>query len=460
VIDLVPVLAHGLTGRADLPIPAWLFAWAAGAVLVVSFVLLGALWKTPRLEGSPRRSLPHWLSGAVTNRVVEILCGTLGVFLLCVTIWAGFAGVNAPGENFGPTFVFVIFWVGLVAVSALFGDVFRAFNPWRAVGRAAGWVVALALPGRLEGALPYPDRLGRWPAAAGLFAFVWLELASPTGAEPRTLAAAVLVYTCVTFLGMGIFGVDSWIDRGEAFSTYFNLFSRMAVFERRGREIVLRRPLAGLTDLVALPGTVAVLAVMIGTLTFDGLQETSVWAEVGVRIADFFQRLGAGFVLADELASGIGAALMVGLVAGFYGLAIRGARTVGGDFGQGELSGLFVHTLVPIAFAYSLAHYMTFLIFQGQAMGFLVSDPLGNGRDLFGTADWSIDLTVIGATVTWYCQVAVVVAGHVGGLILAHDRALVLYDDPRAAVRSQYWMLAVMIGFTSLALWLLSQANV
>jgi hypothetical protein len=199
---------------------------------------------------------------------------------------------------------------------------------------------------------------------------------------------------------------------------------------------------------------------MIGTVTFDGLQETSVWAEIGLRVADFFQDLGMGFVLADELASGIGAAVMVALIAGFYSLAILGARTVGGSFGQDELARLFVHSLVPIAFAYTLAHYLTFLLFQGQAMGFLVSDPLGDGSDIFGTADWSVDLALIGATVTWYCQVAIVVAGHVAGLVLAHDRALVLYDDPRASLRSQYWMLAVMIGFTCLALWLLSQANV
>ena len=458
MIDLL--LAHGLSGRSDLPIPAWLFAWVAGAVLVISFVLLGALWKTPKLEGSSRRPLTHWISRLLTSTALEVLCGALGVFLLAVTIWAGFVGVNVPGENFAPTFVFVIFWVGLVVVSALFGDVFRAFNPWRALGRAAGWTVARVLPGRLEGALPYPEGLGRWPAAAGLFAFVWLELASPNSAEPRTLAAATLIYTCVTFLGMGVYGVDPWINRGEAFSTYFNLFSRMAVFERQGSEIVLRRPLAGLTDLTPLPGTVAVLAVMIGTVTFDGLQETSVWAEIGPRIADFFQDLGMGFLLADELASGIGAAVMVALIAGFYSLAILGARTVGGGFGQDELARLFVHSLVPIAFAYTLAHYLTFLLFQGQAMGFLVSDPLGDGSDIFGTADWSVDLALIGATVTWYCQVAIVVAGHVAGLVLAHDRALVLYDDPRAALRSQYWMLAVMIGFTSLALWLLSQANV
>ena len=118
-----------------------------------------------------------------------------------------------------------------------------------------------------------------------------------------------------------------------------------------------------------------------------------------------------------------------------------------------------MHTLVPIALAYVSAHYLTLLLFQGQAIVFLSSDPLGDGSDLFGTAGRSVDYSVIGANATWYSQVAFVVAGHVTALVLAHDRALALYDDARLAVRSQYWMLAVMVGFTSLALWLLSQSN-
>jgi hypothetical protein len=56
-------------------------------------------------------------------------------------------------------------------------------------------------------------------------------------------------------------------------------------------------------------------------------------------------------------------------------------------------------------------------------------------------------------------QVVALVAGHVGGLTLAHDRALATYRSHEEAVRSQYWMLVVMVGFTSLGLWLLSAVN-
>jgi hypothetical protein len=147
------------------------------------------------------------------------------------------------------------------------------------------------------------------------------------------------------------------------------------------------------------------------------------------------------------------------LIAGFYFLGVKGAESVGGGLSRERLARGFVHSLVPIAAVYALAHYLTLLVFQGQAVGYLASDPLGKGWDLFGTADAAIDFGVLGQNPTWYIQVGAVVLGHVAALTLAHDRALSLYDDTRKAVRSQYWMLAVMVGFTSLALWLLAQAN-
>ncbi len=161
-----------------------------------------------------------------------------------------------------------------------------------------------------------------------------------------------------------------------------------------------------------------------------------------------------------ESAFFIGQLLAVGIVYGFYRLGIAGARSVGGDLDARELGQEFVHSLVPIAFAYVAAHYLTQLLYQGQSLWFLASNPLGHeGTDFFGTADRAIDYGVIGATTAWYYQVAFVVVGHVAALILAHDRALVTYDKPRLAVRSQYWMLVIMVGFTSLALWLLAQSN-
>ena len=131
-----PAFAHGLTGRADLPIPIWLFSWGAAVVMVVSFAALATLWTKPRLEDDRFRPLPDALGRVLTSRGMEILCGLVGVLLLVVVIVCGFAGAQVASQNLAPTFVYVVFWLGFVPVCVVFGDVFRAFNPWRAVGRA------------------------------------------------------------------------------------------------------------------------------------------------------------------------------------------------------------------------------------------------------------------------------------------------------------------------------------
>ncbi len=202
------------------------------------------------------------------------------------------------------------------------------------------------------------------------------------------------------------------------------------------------------------------LAVIIGSVTFDGASEADPWTGIAPDIAQFFQDVGLSPQNALELTFLLGLLGAVVLVWCFYRLGVLGAKSVGGGFSADRLANAFIHSLVPIALAYTAAHYFTLLLFQGQAIVYLSSDPLGDGSDLFGTADNQIDYTLIGGEATWYWQVGFVVVGHVAALVLAHDRALELYDDARLAVRSQYWMLAVMVGFTSLALWLLSQSNV
>ena len=274
------------------------------------------------------------------------------------------------------------------------------------------------------------------------------------------MAIAALVYSAATFIGMALYGVEEWSRKGEAFGVYFNLFSRISPWTTRDGQVGLRKPLSGLAAWKPLPGAVLLLAVMIGTVTFDGAAEAPVWTGIAPDIQDAFVSLGLSPEKGLEAAFFIGQLLAVGLVYGFYRLGIAGARSVGGDLSSRELGDAFVHSLVPIAFAYVAAHYLTQLLYQGQSMIFLISNPLGqDGTDFFGTADRAVDYGVIGATTAWYYQVGFVVVGHVAALILAHDRALVTYDKARLAVRSQYWMLVIMVGFTSLALWLLAQSN-
>jgi hypothetical protein len=460
-------VAHGIVGRSDLPIPEWLFGWAAAVVLVVSFVALAVLWPEPKLSRAGFRPLP-WLSRVVRSRPVDLLCGLAGVLLLVLTVYAGLDGSETATANFAPTFVYVIFWIGLVGVSVLFGNVFKALNPWRALGRTVSWVARTAARAPMPAPLSYPERLGHWPAAVGIFLFAALELAVSDGDAPRTVAIAALVYSAIQFVGMALYGVEEWTERGDGFSVYFALFARISPWAVRDGVLGVRPPLAGLADFRALPGTVGLLAVMIGSVTFDGAAEAPIWTGIAPDISDFFQTLGLSPQNALELTFLIGLTAAIAIVYGFYMLGVRGAQSVGGGFSTGELSRAFVASLVPIAFAYVAAHYFTLLLYQGQAIltlstnpfGFLASNPLGEpGTDIFGTADRSIDYTVIEATAAWYWMVGFVVLGHVAALTLAHDKALTIYSNVKLAVRSQYWMLAVMVGFTSLALWLLSQAN-
>jgi hypothetical protein len=451
--------AHGLVQRANLPIPEWLFGWAAALVLIVSFVALAILWPQPKLERPSWRPLPLGLGGVLGSRVVEVVCGMIGAALLVLVIAAGYAGPDSALDNFAPTFLLITFWVGMVFASVVLGDVFRAFNPWRAVGRAVGFAVIRLRGGRAPRHRPYPERLGRWPAALALLVFTWIELVSGWGEQPRTLVSAALGYSVLTWIAMATYGVEQWTKRGEAFSVYFNLFSRLSPIETRGRVVGVRPPLSGLPRLDEAPGTVGLVAVMIGTVTYDGLTQGSLWKDIAAELEDALTTLGVPASAAPEVAGTIGLLGGVALVAGFYYLGIEGARTVGGDLRAERLRQAFVHSLIPIAMVYVAAHYLTFLIFEGQAISYLASDPLGQGWDLFGTAASSIDYGVLSQNDAWYLQVGLVVAGHVAALVLAHDRALALYPRVNLAVRSQYWMLGIMVGFTTMALWLLAQAG-
>ena len=437
--------AHGLVQRTNLPIPEWLFGWAAAIVLVASFAALAVLWPAPRLQEPGWRALPAGIGRVLGSRPVEWLCALIGVALLVVILLAGYVGRGSALDNLAPTFILIDFWVGLVFVSVLFGDVFRAFSPWRAI--------------RLPGFRPYPESWGRYPAAIALLAFTWIELVSGWGDHPATLASAALGYTVYTLVMQAVFGTETWTRNGEGFAVYFNFFSRISVWETRDREVGLRPPLGGLPRLDAYTGTVFFVTVMIGTVTFDGFSQGQLWKDLSVDAAQAIDGI-VGLDAAPKVVATAGLLVAVALIGLFYRLGIDGARSVGGEHGTAELRRAFIHTLVPIALAYVVAHYLTFLLFEGQATFYLASDPFGRGWDVFGTADRAIDYTYLSQNGAWYLQVAVVVIGHVCALILAHDRALALYRDTRLAVRSQYWMLAVMVGFTSLALWLLSQATV
>lgn len=448
--------AHGLVGKQDLPIPRWIFAWAAAAVLIVSFVALATMWATPRLQVLQERRA--WRVPAPL--FWEVLGGILGIAVFVFVVYAGLAGTQTADANLAPTFIFYVFWVGIPFASALLGDVFALFNPWRAVARGVSAVAGGLARGESAQALEYPRWLGRWPAAIGILGFAWVELVLPVQdrTDPSTLAILALAYAAVQLIGMSVYGIDVWLRNGDPFGVAFGLIARLAPLHWTEGELRTRKPLAGIVPLDPRPGTVALVCIMIGTTAFDGFSQGSLWNDVAPDMQRWFIDLGLSAEPALEVTFTIGLIVMVLVVSAFYRLGILGMRTVDQTRSVSELSGLFAHTLVPIALAYIVAHYFSALTYQAQAMAYLISDPLGDGSNFFGTASATINYGWISANAIWYVQVGALIVGHVGGLILAHDRALATYRDHNAATRSQYWMLVVMVGFTSLGLWLLSAA--
>jgi hypothetical protein len=455
--------AHALVAREDLPIPAWLFAWAASVVLIVSFFALSVLWKQPRFERMDWRPWSGGLSRALLNPIAEAAAGLISVFLLGVAVWSGLHGTEAPDRNFALTFLFVTCWLGFPLLSVLLGDVFPPFSPWRAIGRATGGAFR-ALTGQRSAHLRYPERLGRWPAALGLVAFVWLELiygagGLTAGLTPHVTAVAALVYSAYTLAMMAIFGAEEWSRRGETFAVYFNMFSQLSAFEVRDRRIGRRRLFSGATHWATVPGSVALVVASIGTTSFDGAQEGALRDPIS---STFNRLVDAGLSLTASFRATQSIYLVVCLVgvAALYLIGVQGMRTVRNAPPAPRLRVGFAHTLIPIAFAYLVAHYFSLFVFQEQAQfTYLLSDPLGTGADIFGTAGSGIDYGAVSATAVWYVQVAALVIGHVCGLTLAHDRAIAYWKDYRQASRSQVWMLGVMVGFTCFGLYLLSQAN-
>jgi hypothetical protein len=425
-------------------------------VLVLSFLALGALWKGPQLERrAAGRPLPEGLARVLRSTALRVVLGLLSAALLVLVFLTALLGEPSSAANLSPTFVYVVFWLGLVPVQVLLGDVWRVLNPWVAVADGVGWAWR-ALGGTWEPPLRYPERLGVWPGAIALFLFAALELVYIEPANPRSLALAVAIYSYAMWFGMAAFGTRLWDRRANGFTVYFALLARIAPFGRRedGR-LVLRLPLSGLAGAERTPGLLAFVAVMLGSVGYDGLGRAPFWQNL---VADA-QR---PYVLDDPgtaelISQGLGLAGLAGcvlLVGGAYRaaawLAARMTRT-----GR-PVAAEFLQSLVPIGLVYAVAHYFTLLVIQGQYAIPLASDPFGYGWDVLGTVDYAPNIAPLSPNTVWYVQVGALVAGHVAGLAVAHDRAVTILDE-RDALRSQYAMLALMVLYTVAGLWLLSR---
>jgi hypothetical protein len=423
--------AHGVGTRADLPLPTG-YVIAGGTVAVaVSFVALGLLWRESRLRGEASgRPTPTLVQRFADSNVVTALLRLATLIVFGVVIAAAFAGPAAVPRNVAPWAFYVTFWVGLAVVSLLLGPVWRRLNPLRLVHRCLRPIVGAGREPELL------DRLGMWPAAGSLAAFAWLELASPDRSDPRQIGTFLVVYAAVHLLGACWFG-ERWFAHGDGFEVYSTLLGRLSVFGRdTDGHVVVRSPLNNADGQPPTRGLVAVVVVLVGSTAFDGLTRTLWWQN------------GLGSVgEKDTTALGLGLAISVTAVA--VGFAVT-AGLAGRLGGYADPARLLAHSLIPIAAGYAIAHYFSLLVFDGQTTYILASDPFGTGANWFGTSGKVVDYTVVSTRTISLVQVVSIVAGHVLGVMLSHDRAVRL--SRKHQLVSQLPLLVLMVGLTLLAL--------
>jgi hypothetical protein len=337
---------------------------------------------------------------------------------------------------------YVWWWVGLVPLSLLLGPVWKAVSPVRTINLA---FAKLSGSDPDAGLYEYPARLGHWPAAVGLFAFVWMELVYPFSTELGPVRLWCAVYVALMLLGGALFG-STFYERADPFEVYSSLAAKLSVWGRRGDLLVVRSPLANLDTVPVRPGLVAVVAVLFGSTAFDSFKDSTPWVK-------FIQSTDVSVYLLNNVA------LLTFCVA--VGVVFAGGCMLTGVLDQTprrDLPNQFAHSVVPIIIGYVAAHYLTYVVEVGQQTLIQASDPLGNGSNLLGTADWSVSYWLsYHPTLLATTKVVAVVSGHVLGVIAAHDRAMKILPR-RHQLTGQLPLLLAMVVFTVGGLYLLFAA--
>jgi hypothetical protein len=432
---LIPL--HGIASRRDLPLPFSFVMAGAVLALVISFAILIFAWRTPRLKRVGGRDLPR-VTAVVDSSVVQLIARAL---ILATYAWAGLAMMAGQDLLTNPIFgfVFVWMWVGLVPISLLLGQFWRATNPLRTIHRGLS---AIARVDPEQGLLSLPAGIGVWPTAIGLFGFGWLELVQPDRTTLAVLRVWALAWLVILVLGAIVFG-QRWIGAADPFEVYASTIAQMSIFRRVGDQLRLVNPLAGLNAWRAPPGSTAVVAALLGSTAFDSFTNTSWWIQTVQNSA-----------LPTVLWGTAGLLTMIIIVFVTFSL---GAAWMGryGNRPAWEYPRLMVGSLLPIVLGYVVAHYATLLIVEGQRVAINFSDPLGRGWNTFGSAEMGVNSAIFNhPTGIAVMQACAIVGGHVFGIICAHEKAVALLPPDRA-VRGQLPLLLVMIGYTCAGLLLL-----
>ncbi|MFC9664150.1 hypothetical protein ACFVJ5_28295 [Nocardia sp. NPDC127606] len=436
------LLAHGLNGAADLPIPLTYALIGAAWALTFSFALLFLAWRRPRLDpASPGFPLPTPVRRLIDARATRTVVAVASVVVTVGVIVIAVFGSSDPALNPVPGVLYIGVWVGVMVASLLIGPVWKVVSPVRAIHRFG--CLLLRRPPE-HGLLRYREEWGCLPAAAGLFSFVWLELAWRAPGSVSSVLMWLLGYLVVTTIGLVLFGTV-WAERADPLEVYSTLLAHLSAYGRdRAGQPVLRMPLNNLAGTPGLAGSVAVAATLLGSTAFDSFSTFPRWRE-----------------LVDDLAPAVDATLVrtagllvfIGVVGGLFSVA---ARATGGlsRADRALLPRRLALSLTPIVAGYLIAHYLTFLLEKGQATVLLFADPLHRGWNVAGLADRDVTYVLSShPSVLATCKVLAVLIGHILGVAAAHDRCLVLLP-PRHRLTGQLALMLTMVGFTFTGLYL------
>ena len=477
--------AHGFGERYDLPVPLSLYITGAGLTVALSFIAVAVFLRNPQASFEYPRlrlsSLPGF--GVMASAPVLNTLRAITLLIVVLVIVTGGLGVQRASTNIAPTLVWIYWWVGLAFASALIGNVWALINPLRTSFEWMDSAARRLVPGGLsfgEEPTAYPEKWGAWPAVVLFCLFAWFEIAYEGSDDPGTLAIVIAGYALVTWWGMALFGAEKWLRNGEVFSILFGFLARFAPIELRAfgpdrqtetvddaeafraapstmREVSLRPPGVGLLHSNRASLSIMILVVIfLSTVTFDGFSQTPPWQEL---LLWSFTTFSEWSLTALMVTNTVGLILFAGLFVGAYlGFSAIMARS-GPNQPDRTLTAarLFAFSLIPIAVAYHLAHFFSYLLIQGQLIIPLVSDPFGFGWDLFQTADYSVNIAIVNARIVWIVAIASIVIGHVIAVFLAHITALRHFRAHDAALRSQRAMLILMVGYTMISLWILAQ---
>jgi hypothetical protein len=436
------ILAHAFGERYDLPIPLILFVLGGGLVVLASFALVlrrdSSYDEVLGYDGDRPAARGH-LGGLVS------LVVTAGL------VYAGLAGSQELSDNILPTMFWLIVWVAVPIACGLVGDFTRPVNPFAALVRLTDKAnVRRALLAR-ETPLPWPRALGWWPAAGLYFLLASSELVfNATATLPRVIATGLIVYALVNLAAGLLFGA-AWLERGEVFSVLFATWGRLGWFRfgsagSRGFTGGLRQPFD------PTPSRLTFVLLLLISVNFDGLLNTPRW--------DVFERAHADTVglEAFRLVTFVVLAAVLALVFGAFESA--SARAGRHDVGPvGALAGL-LPSMVPIAYAYLLAHNLQYVLVNAQPLGPLLGNPTGR-HDLGLPYPFNDSVvpnpTFLPSSFYWYAGVVAIVGAHVLAVVLAHRYLAHRADTEQLAQRSEYPWLIAMVGYTMVSLTLIAQ---